>query len=109
MKIIITGGAGMIGSHCAEHFAKKKNKVVVIDNLLRSSIFGSKEKSVEYNWQYLKNVPNVTLLKKDVRDREEMLRVFGKEKPDLVIHTAGQPGVKYSLDNPFEDYVINAS
>lgn len=99
----------MIGSHCAEHFAKKKNKVVVIDNLLRSSIFGSKEKSVEYNWQYLKNIPNVTLLKKDVRDRAEMLRVFSKEKPDLVIHTAGQPGVKYSLDNPFEDYEINAS
>ena len=109
MKIIITGGAGMVGSHCAEHFAKKKCKVVVIDNLLRSTIFGSKEKSVEYNWQYLKTVSNVKLLKKDVRDREDMIRTFKKEKPDLVIHTAGQPGVKFSLDNPFMDYEINAS
>ncbi|MBL8012786.1 MAG: GDP-mannose 4,6-dehydratase, partial [Candidatus Omnitrophica bacterium] len=109
MKIIITGGAGMIGSHCAEHFAGKKHDVVVIDNLLRSSIFGSQEKSVEYNWQYLKSVPRVKLLKKDIRDREEMLRIFRREMPDLVIHTAGQPGVKYSLENPFVDYEINST
>ena len=51
----------MIGSHCAEHFAKKKNKVVVIDNLLRSTIFGSKDKSVEYNWQYLSTLSNIKL------------------------------------------------
>jgi CDP-paratose 2-epimerase len=108
LKIVITGGAGMIGSHCAEHFAKK-NKVIVIDNLLRSTIFGSKVKSVEYNWQYLSKLPNITLLKKDVRDRSEMMRIFGREKPDVVIHTAGQPGVKYSLENPFEDYEINAT
>jgi len=99
----------MIGSHCAEHFAKKKNKVIVIDNLLRSAIFGSKDKSVEYNWQYLSKLPHIKLIKKDVRDRAEMLRVFVKEKPDVVIHTAGQPGVKYSLENPFEDYEINAT
>ncbi|MBF0571560.1 MAG: NAD-dependent epimerase/dehydratase family protein [Candidatus Omnitrophica bacterium] len=109
MKIIITGGAGMIGSHCAEHFAKKKHEVVVIDNLLRSSIFGSKEKSVEYNWQYLKNIPKIKLLKKDVRDREDMARTFRQERPDLVIHTAGQPGVKHSLEYPFEDYEINST
>jgi len=99
----------MIGSHCAEHFAKKKNKVVVIDNLLRSSIFGSKDKSVEYNWQYLSTLSHIKLLKKDVRDRVEMIRIFNREKPDVVIHTAGQPGVKYSLENPFIDYEINAS
>ena len=99
----------MIGSHCAEYFARRKDKVVVIDNLLRSLIFGSKEKSVEYNWHYLKTIKNVVLLKKDVRDRSEMLRIFQKEKPDIVIHTAGQPGVKYSLENPFEDYEINST
>lgn len=109
LKIIITGGAGMIGSHCAEHFAKKKNKVIVIDNLLRSTIFGSKDKSVEYNWQYLSKLTHIKLIKKDIRDRSEMMRIFSREKPDVVIHTAGQPGVKYSLENPFIDYEINAS
>ncbi len=99
----------MIGSHCAEHFANKKNKVVVIDNLMRSTIFGSKDKSVEYNWHYLRTLPNIKLIKKDVRDRPDMMRVFSREKPDLVIHTAGQPGVRYSLENPIEDYEINAT
>ena len=81
----------------------------MIDNLLRSTIFGSKDKSVEYNWQYLSVFPNIKLLKKDVRDRTEMMRIFSREMPDVVIHTAGQPGVKHSLENPFEDYEINAS
>lgn len=55
MVVLITGGAGMIGSHCAEYFAKAKNKVIVYDNLLRSRIFSSNKKSVEYNWDYLEN------------------------------------------------------
>ena len=109
MKIIITGGAGMVGSHCAEYFANKKHKVVVIDNLMRSTIFGSKEKSVEYNWHYLKSIKNVKLIKEDVRNFKRMQQIFKQEKPDAVIHTAGQPGVKYSLDNPFDDYSINST
>lgn len=109
MKILVTGGAGMVGSHCAQYFAGKKNRVVVVDNLLRSQIFGSKDKSVEYNWHYLKTLKNIKLLKKDVRDREDMIRIFKREKPDVVIHTAGQPGVKHSIEDPFEDYEINAS
>ncbi len=109
MKILITGGAGFVGSHCAEYFANKKNKVVVIDNLMRSKIFGSKHKSVEYNWDYLSQFKNVTLIKEDVRNQEAMTRILSREKPDVVIHTAGQPGVRYSLDDPMEDYSINAT
>jgi len=108
MKMIITGGAGMVGSHCAEYFAKKKHKVVVIDNLMRSKIFGSKNKSVEYNWHYLKSLKNIKCLKKDVRNKEDMFRIFKQEKPDVVIHAAGQPGVRYSLTEPQEDCSINA-
>jgi len=109
MKVLITGGAGMVGSHCAQYFANKKNKVVVIDNLMRSKIFGSNNKSVEYNWNYLKSQKNIKLLKKDVRDQTEMKRIFSREKPDVVIHAAGQPGVRYSLNNPLEDYSINST
>ncbi len=108
MKVLITGGAGMIGSHCAEYFSKKRNKIVVVDNLMRSQIFGSKHPSVEYNWRYLQRFPNITRYKKDVRDTAAITRIFQKEKPDVVIHTAGQPGVRFSLDNPVEDSFINA-
>jgi len=109
MKVLITGGAGMIGSHCAEYFAKKKNRVIVVDNLMRSTIFHSKDKSVEYNWHYLKAFKNITLLKKDVRDREDMIRIFKRETPDIVIHAAGQPGVRHSLNDPWDDYSINST
>lgn len=109
MKILISGGAGLVGSHCAEHFAQKGNMVVVVDNLMRSRIFGSKHKSVEYNWHYLSGLKNIELIKKDIRDRDAMMRLFKREKPDVVIHTAGQPGVRFSLDDPMDDYSINAT
>ena len=54
MRILITGGAGMVGSHSAEIFALKnpKNKIIVLDNLMRSKIFGYDKNSVEFNWKY---------------------------------------------------------
>ena len=55
MRVLVTGGAGLVGSHAAEFFAKAdpKNKVIVLDNLMRSQIFGYDKASVEYNWNYL--------------------------------------------------------
>ena len=109
MNILITGGAGFVGSHCAEYYAGQKARVMVVDNLMRSAIFGSSRKSVEYNWDYLGHVKNVTLVKKDVRDAAGMKKLFKQFKPDAVIHTAGQPGVRFSLEDPTEDFTINAA
>ncbi len=108
MKILITGGAGLIGSHAAEYFAGKKCQVLVYDNLMRSKIFGVDKHSVEYNWKYLKTLKNIQLVKADIRDRKTLEAAFGKFKPDAVIHTAGQPGVGFSLNSPCEDASINA-
>lgn len=109
MNILITGGAGMVGSHCAEYFAQKGHQVLVYDNLMRSKIFGSDKKSVEYNWNYLSKVKNVVRQKADVRDVLVLDKCFKRFHPDVVIHTAGQPGVRFSLDNPREDSEINAT
>ena len=56
MRVLVTGGAGLVGSHSAEFFALQnpKNKVIVLDNLMRSTIFGYDKASVEFNWNYLK-------------------------------------------------------
>ncbi|MBF0478510.1 MAG: NAD-dependent epimerase/dehydratase family protein [Candidatus Omnitrophica bacterium] len=109
MNILITGGAGMVGSHCAEYFARQqKGTVIVYDNLMRSRIFRSEKKTVEYNWEYLKQYPNVVLLRKDIRHINDLQECFKKYKPSIVIHTAGQPGVKFSLNDPQEDFSINA-
>lgn len=108
MNILITGGAGMVGSHVAEYFAQGNNSILVYDNLMRSRIFGSDKKSVEYNWNYLKQYSNVVCQKADIRDLATLRKSFIEFKPDVVIHTAGQPGVRFSLDNPREDLEINA-
>ncbi len=109
MKILITGGAGMVGSHAAEFFATSnpKNKVVVLDNLMRSQIFGYDRESVEYNWNYLKGLKNIQLIKGDVRNEKDLAKAVGKGV-DVLIHTAGQPGVPSSVRMPLEDFSINA-
>lgn len=107
MKILITGGAGLVGSHCAEHFANKGNDIIVLDNLMRSQIFGYDKKSVEYNWNYLAKFKNVKRIKGDVREKNDVLKALG-DGVDVVIHTAGQPGVSSSVNDPNEDFSINA-
>jgi len=107
MRVLITGGAGMVGSHTAEYYAKKGDKVVVLDNLMRSKLFGYDKKSVEYNWNYLKIYKNIKRIKGDIREKKDVLEAIGKGV-DLCIHTAGQPGVPLSCRIPMEDFSINA-
>jgi len=54
-RVLITGGAGFIGSHISEFYAKKGNEVIVIDNLSRAEILGKDVGDPLYNWNYLKN------------------------------------------------------
>jgi len=107
MRILITGGAGMIGSHAAELYASKGHEVIVFDNLMRSKLFGYDKKSVEYNWNYLKKYKNIREILGDVRNPVHVKNALSKNT-DVIIHTAGQPGVGFSLENPREDYSINA-
>jgi len=109
MRILVTGGAGLVGSHCAEFFAidNPKNKVIVLDNLMRSKIFGYDKASVEFNWNYLKKFKNIERIKGDVRDDKDVAKAIGRGV-DVLIHAAGQPGVPSSVRMPREDFSINA-
>lgn len=105
--IIITGGAGLVGSTCAEYYAQKKNKVIVIDNLLRSQLFNYHKKTVEYTWNYLAQYSNIKRIKTDIRNIKELTKIL-RCKPSIFIHAAGQPGVPSSIRNPSIDFDINA-
>ncbi|MDO8603478.1 MAG: GDP-mannose 4,6-dehydratase [Candidatus Omnitrophota bacterium] len=107
MKILITGGAGLVGSHAAEYYAKKGEEVIVLDNLMRSSLFGYNKDSVEFNWNYLAQFDNIKRIKGDVREESDIMKALG-DGVDAVIHTAGQPGVPLSMKIPKEDFSINA-
>ena len=100
MKILVTGGAGYIGSHTCVELQQNGYDVAVIDNLSNSS-----EES-------LKRVAKITgkevpFYKVDILDKEEMDKVFTKEKPDAVIHFAGLKAVGESVEKPYEYYNNN--
>jgi CDP-paratose 2-epimerase len=107
LKVLITGGAGFVGSHAAEYYALRQADVVVLDNLTRSKLFGYDKKSVEYNWNYLKKYRNIKSIKGDVREKRDLISAIGGGV-DLCIHAAGQPGVGLSVKDPMEDFGINA-
>ena len=94
MKILVTGGAGFIGSHLLQLLQGQQGvEVVVYDNL--SS--GRRE-----------HVPKgIRLVEGDVRDAEGLANLFASEAFDSVVHLAAQTMVPYSLSHPEEDCQIN--
>lgn len=100
MAILVTGGAGYIGSHTCIELINAGYDVVVLDNLSNSS-----EKSLERVTQITgKKVP---FYKVDILDREGMNEVFEKESIDSVIHFAGLKAVGESVAKPLEYYHNN--
>ena len=99
-KILITGGAGFIGSNAAEYFFKRKWKVYVLDNLSRK---GSK-----LNILRLKKNTNIIFIKCDIRNFNNLSKTLKKVNPKAIIHAAGQVAVTTSFLNPREDFEINA-
>jgi CDP-paratose 2-epimerase len=104
-KILVTGGAGFIGSHVCEHFVEMGCKVIAFDNLERGKILG-KEINQSHNLKFLKNLNNVEFVKKDIRDFKALKSI--SNDVDAIIHTAAQVAVTTSLKNPRQDFEINA-
>jgi UDP-glucose 4-epimerase len=96
MKILITGGAGFIGSHLAEELLAQKNKVVVIDNLSTGSIENIEHMKSDKNFTYhIDTIMNLRTMKKLIKDC------------DAAYHLAAAVGVKFVIDNPLESIKTN--
>lgn len=100
MNILLTGGAGYIGSHTIIELDKKGHSVVVVDNLVNSN----KEALRRVGEIIGKNIPFVQA---DVRDRAAMKAVFADNAIDAVIHFAGLKAVGESVAKPLEYYENN--
>lgn len=99
-KILITGGAGFIGSNIAKYYLDKKAKVIIIDNLSR--------KGSDLNLKWLKTQGNFEFIKLDIRNYKALENLFKKLKNiDVVFHQAAQVAVTTSVKNPREDLEIN--
>ncbi len=108
MKVLVTGGAGFIGSHVAEHFSGKDNTVIVFDNLSRAGLLGQDRSHGLQNWNYLKeHSPDVLLVKGDIRSAETIDSVA--KEAELIVHAAAQVAVTTSLRDPKTDFEVNAA
>lgn len=102
MAILVTGGAGYIGSHTCVELLKEGYEVVVIDNLSNSSV-ESLDRVEEITGK------KVRFYKVDLRDKGALSQVFEKEKVEAVIHFAGLKAVGESVRKPLEYYENNIS
>jgi len=106
VKILVTGGAGFVGSHAAEYYAKKGEDVIVLDNLSRAETLGINQNATSYNRSHLKNsYGNVRLIKGDVRDFKKVEEAA--RDVDAIIHAAAQVAVTTSVKDPKTDLEVN--
>lgn len=99
-KILVTGGAGYIGSHVAVALLEAGHEVVIIDNLENS------DPSVIDKIEWITQA-NVTMVQGDVRNRTTLDDIFRSHRIDAVIHMAGKKAVGESLTNPLLYYHNN--
>ncbi|MCR4594454.1 MAG: SDR family NAD(P)-dependent oxidoreductase, partial [Clostridiales bacterium] len=100
MKILVTGGAGYIGSHTCVELLDAGYDIVVVDNLYNAS-----EKSLDRVKELTgKDFPFYMV---DIRGKEGLRKVFGEHKIDAVIHFAGLKAVGESTKKPLEYYDNN--
>tara|TARA_B100001750_G_C15493526_1_gene592747 strand:- start:1116 stop:2063 length:948 start_codon:yes stop_codon:yes gene_type:complete len=91
-KILVTGGAGFIGSHIVDRLIDLGHEVTVVDSLSSGNV---------------DNLPsNISIHQKDISD-QDLSEVFEKETPEVVFHLAAQISVQDSMRNPSKDAVSN--
>jgi CDP-paratose 2-epimerase len=100
MRVLITGGAGFIGSNAGRRLRELGHEVVLFDNLTRPA--------ARYNLRWLQGLhPDVRFVQGDVRNEND-LRLIEQERFDAILHLAAQVAVTTSILDPVEDWGSNA-
>jgi len=97
MKALVTGGAGFIGSNLTDALLARGDEVIVVDDLSTG-----RRENLEPG---LAN--GATLVEADIRDREALEELFGRERPEVIFHLAAQIDVRKSIADPAFDASIN--
>ncbi len=100
MKVLVTGGAGYIGTHTCVELLDAGHEIIVVDNFSNSSP-DALERVEKITGS------SITFIEADIRDTEKMNNIFGAESVDAVIHFAGLKAVGESVDKPLEYYNNN--
>lgn len=109
-RVLVTGGAGFVGSHAAAYYDHRDTEVTALDNLSRVETLETADESRNtsaYNWEYLQDHhPDIELVQADIRDQNELEEIV--EGHDAIVHTAGQVAVTASIQDPRTDFEVNA-
>jgi len=103
MKILVTGGAGFIGSHVVERLLERGDSVVCIDDF-NGYLYDSKLK--ENNIKNCLNNPNFKVYKKDIKDLVSVSSIIKNEEIEKIIHLAAHAGVRKSIEDVYS-YIHN--
>jgi CDP-paratose 2-epimerase len=107
-KILVTGSSGLIGSEVCLYFATQGWEIHGIDNNQRAVFFGVKG-DTRWNQQRLeRTIKEFVHHEFDIRDRNGMLDLLKRLKPDAIVHAAAQPSHDLAASMPFADFDTNA-
>ena len=105
MRILITGSAGFIGYHLSKLLVNDGYEVLGIDNINNYYDVSLKKDRLKK----LINLKNFKFIESDINDRNKLSEVFKSFSPNKVVNLAAQPGVRYSLKNPYAYIDSNVS
>ena len=108
MKVVITGSGGVVGSEAVRVLCERGWDVIGLDNDSRQAFFGEPASTRRVFEGLDRSFEGYRHLELDIRDRDAVRRVFETERPDFVIHTAGQPSHDRAAKIPYDDFDVNA-
>jgi UDP-glucuronate 4-epimerase len=95
-RILLTGGAGFIGSHVAEELIRRGTQLSIVDSL--DNFYALSRKRL--NLQEIQNAGSYEFFEADVRDMDALRKVAERVQPEIVIHLAARAGVRPSIEQP---------
>ena len=108
MNLVVTGSSGLIGSEVCRHFHQLGWHIHGVDNNQRAVFFGA-QGDTRWNQERLAaELKNFTHHELDIRDRQGVLDLIARLKPDAIVHTAAQPSHDRAAAIPFDDFDTNA-
>ena len=100
-KVLVTGGAGFVGSNVAEQLLARGDDVVIVDEMNDYYDVRIKENNLQRLREMYPEDKRLAIYRGDICDEDFMLQLFEKERPQWVCHMAARAGVRPSIQDPF--------